>query len=97
MLDIQTRIAQLRRPNLLIKAARFGLDDYVRSAHLRRILEGEPPLKSAAVLVQLLDSEHAINNARIQKDTTYSAARHIDVLIAIMSEAQIYRACVCPT
>jgi len=27
MLDIQTRIAQLRRPDLLIKAARFGIDD----------------------------------------------------------------------
>ena len=54
MLDIQTRIAQLRRPNLLIKAARFGIDDYTRNTHLRRVLQSEPPVKPAAALVQLL-------------------------------------------
>lgn len=48
MLDIQTRVAKLRRPELLIKAARFGLDDYVRNTHLKQILKSAinraPPL-----------------------------------------------------
>ena len=54
MLDIQTRIAQLRGPNFLIKATRFGIDDYTRNTHFRRVLQSEPPVKPAAALVQLL-------------------------------------------
>ena len=54
MLDIQTRIAQLCRPSLLIKAARFGIDDYTRNTHSRRVLQSEPPVKPAAAMVQLL-------------------------------------------
>ena len=37
MLDIQSRLARLQRPKILINAARFGLDDYTRGTHLSRI------------------------------------------------------------
>jgi hypothetical protein len=88
MLDIQTRIAQLRRPDLLIKAARFGLDDYSRTVHLRRVLRSDPPARPAAALVQLLEAEAIMNDDRIKKQTTYSVARHVEALVAIMAEAQ---------
>tara|TARA_R110002072_G_scaffold298422_1_gene472365 strand:- start:718 stop:1011 length:294 start_codon:yes stop_codon:yes gene_type:complete len=97
MLDISARIAQLRRPGLLIKAARFGLDDYVRNMHLRRILKTESIPRPAPAVMQLLDIESALNTARIEKQATYSVARHVDVMIALMAEAQILRATSRPT
>ena len=97
MLDISARIAQLRRPSLLIKAARFGLDDYVRTMHLRRILKTETIPRPAPAVMQLLDIESALNTARIEKQATYSVARHVDVMIALMAEAQILCATSRPT
>tara|TARA_R110002051_G_scaffold57104_2_gene105789 strand:- start:15589 stop:15882 length:294 start_codon:yes stop_codon:yes gene_type:complete len=97
MLDISARIAQLRRPKLLIKAARFGLDDYVRNMHLRRILKTDSIPRPAPALMQLLDIESSLNTARIEKQTTYSVARHVDVMIALMAESQILRATSRPT
>ena len=97
MLDIQTRIAQLRRPNLLIKAARFGIDDNTRNTHLLRVLQSEPPVKPAAALIQFLESEAVMNDDRIKKQATYSVARHVEALIAIMVEAQTLRATSHPT
>lgn len=87
----------MRRPSLLIKAARFGLDDYVRTMHLRRILKTETIPRPAPAVMQLLDIESALNTARIEKQATYSVARHVDVMIALMAEAQILRATSRPT
>jgi len=97
MLDIQTRIAQLRRPNLLVRAARFGLDDYVRNTHLKRILNTEIIPRPAPAVVELLELESMLNAARIQKQATYSVARHVDVMIALMAEAGILAATTRPT
>lgn len=88
MLDIQTRVAQLRRPNLLVRAARFGFDDYVRNTHLKRILKTEIIPRPAPAVVALLDIEQQLDIARKEKQATYSVARHVDVLIALMAEAQ---------
>ncbi len=38
MTDFHTVLANLRRPRLLIRAARFGLQDYRRDRDLRRLL-----------------------------------------------------------
>ena len=97
MLDIQTRIAQLRGPNFLIKATLFGIDDYTRNTHFRRVLQSEPPVKPAAALVQFLESEAVMNDDRIKKQATYSVARHVEALIAIMVETQTLRATSHPT
>ncbi|WP_458790559.1 DUF6477 family protein [Yoonia sp. MH D7] len=92
MLDISARIAQLRRPRLLINAARFGLDDYVRDQHLKRILKTDIIPRPAPAVMQLLDIEYAMNGARVEKQATYSVACHVEVMIALMAEAQILRA-----
>jgi len=92
MLDIQTRVAQLRRPAILIRAARFGLDDYTRGTHLCRILQNDPAPKPAPAVMQLLDIEAALNDDRIHKRSTYSVARHVDVMIALMAENETLRA-----
>ncbi len=92
MLDLQTRIAQLKRPQLLARAARFGVDDYRRSVHLRRILGTEQLPKHGAALMQLLDREAELDALRIARTGEYRPAQHVEVLIAILGEAQLMRA-----
>ena len=92
MLDLQTRIATLQRPELLARAARFGLDDYRREVHLRRILQCEKLPRHGAALMQLLDLEAELNTLRLAKMGDYRPSRHVEMLIAILGEAQLMRA-----
>ncbi|MEP5155306.1 DUF6477 family protein [Planktotalea sp.] len=88
MLDIKTRLANLKRPQLLSKAAQHGVKDYRRKTHLPRVLQGPIPAKHHAILVTLCDLENHINTLRKTRDAAYSAARHVEVLIALIAEYQ---------
>jgi hypothetical protein len=89
MSDFRIMLANLRRPRLLMHAARFGLGDYRRERDLRRLVD-----KAASpeeTVPRLLSVEEALEATRIAGDASYSAARHIDVLIALLAEAQLLR------
>lgn len=91
MQDIYTRLSTIRRPRLLVAAARHGLLDYSRTRHLKRVLyTGTVPTPGAASM-RLMEIESAHNNARLEGCATYSVARHVDVLIALMAEARLLR------
>lgn len=92
MLDINSLIAKLQRPKLLVRAARFGLDDYRRERDLARALKTVKIPRSGEALLRLSDIEAEMNEKRLSKDATYSIAAHIDVLVAIMSEAKLFQA-----
>lgn len=91
MRDILSQVMGLKRPDLLVRAARYGVDDYVRETHLRRCLEDDTAPTPARALVALLDIEKQLNSERLLKTGSYSAAKHIDVLVAIMAEARAFR------
>lgn len=88
MLDIKSRLANLKRPKILAKAAQIGVKDYRRKTHLPRVLQGPIPAKHHAVLVTLCDLENHLNSLRKTRDAAYSAARHVEVLIALIAESQ---------
>lgn len=92
MRDIQTQARSLKRPKLLVRAARFGLDDYRRARDLRRCLNCDTLPTPGQALVLLLDLEKQINSERLAKSGSYVAARHVDLLIAIMAETEAFRA-----
>ncbi|WP_439156410.1 DUF6477 family protein [Yoonia sp.] len=92
MQDLQTRITTLKRPALLARAARFGVDEYRRDIHLRRILQADPLPRSAEAVMRLLDLEQDAEYRRKSRDGSYSAARHVELLIAIAGEARIMQA-----
>ncbi|EBA10991.1 DUF6477 family protein [Roseobacter sp. CCS2] len=92
MLDLHTRIATLQRPTLLARAARFGVDDYRRHVHLRRILHSDALPRHGKAIMQLLDIEAEMNGLRLDDAAHYRPARHVEVLIAILGEAQLMRA-----
>ncbi|WP_430464033.1 DUF6477 family protein [Tabrizicola sp.] len=87
MTDFRTILCNLRRPRLLIRAARFGLEDYRRDRDLRRLLAITAP--SERVLPQLLAEEARLEDIRKTGDITYPVARHIEVLVALMAEVRL--------
>ncbi|QBF31725.1 DUF6477 family protein [Thalassococcus sp. S3] len=92
MQDLIGMMAQLRRPRLLIRAARLGADDYRRERHLQRLLGYGGLPRSGTALIRLMEMERALNAQRKEDDASYSLTRHLDILIAMMGEARILRA-----
>lgn len=87
MTDFRSLLANLSRPRLLIRAARFGLGDYRRERDLRRLVDSH--LNPERAMPHLLDVEARLEQTRRQGDAGYSVSRHIDVLIALMAEARL--------
>lgn len=91
MRDILSQAIGLKRPKILVRAARFGLDDYRRDTHLRRCLRRDDAPTPGQALIALLDIEKQLNSERATNTGGYQPARHIDILVAIMAEAQLFR------
>lgn len=92
MTDLLTLLHSLRRPRLLIRAARHGVEDYRRDMYLSRLLGMSAPKRSGPVLMRLIEIEADLNAARLAESAGYSIARHVEVLIAMMGEARLLRA-----
>ncbi len=92
MQDILSMLNTLRRPRLLIRAARIGSQDYRRERHLQRLLGYGALPRPAAALLRLMEIEREMNEQRNGDEAGYSLTRHLDILIAMMGEAQLLRA-----
>ncbi|GAA4217378.1 hypothetical protein GGQ68_003150 [Sagittula marina] len=89
MKDLLGILNDLRRPKLLIRAARIGVQDYRRSSCLNRILgQGQTPRPGEAVM-RLIEIEADIDEQRRTADASYSVTRHVEVLTAMMGEARL--------
>lgn len=82
-------VKALRRPNLLIRAARFGLADYNRARALRKFTRSSVAPNPLRALSSLLGLEASLEEARRSGDASYSVARHVEVLIALMAETRL--------
>lgn len=92
MQNIAHRLKNLRRPPLLARAAQEGALSYSRKRHLQRVLGyGQLP-RTPDALAKLLDMEEELEGQRSADHAGYSAVRHLDVLIATVAEAQLFRA-----
>lgn len=92
MTDLLTMLNAIKRPRLLINAARIGMPDYRRETHLPRHLGDAQLPRSGEALARLIEIESDLDARRRDRTAGYSAARHVDVLIAMMGEARILRA-----
>jgi hypothetical protein len=89
MTDMTPMLAHVRRPRLLVRAARHGLAEYNRKRDLKRIFnlpQAPAPLRA---LDMLISEEARLDEQRRSEDAAYSIARHVEVLIALMAEAQL--------
>lgn len=89
MARTHTALAALRRPRLLISAARFGVAQYDREAVLRRIFGASIPAPGEPCLRRLLEHEAEIDGARKSALGTYAIADHVEALAAIMAESRL--------
>ena len=91
MQDIMGMLSSLRRPKLLVEAARVGASEYRRERHLGRIL-GMTPLRSGPAVFSLFEIETELNDCRVSGEGGYSASRHVEVLAALIGEANLLEA-----
>ena len=89
MTDIATLLKSLRRPRLLIRAARFGTSEYKRERDLKRITRTNVLPTPARALETLVEEESRVEEIRKSGDATYSVTRHIELLVAMMAEARL--------
>lgn len=91
MQDVLTRVATMRRPALLLRAARHGAPKYRRNIHLPRALNGLEPAKHGNAILRLLEEEERLNDLRLTGEAAYSATRHVMLMIAVLAEAALLR------
>lgn len=89
--DLKQAVAMLRRPRLLVRAARCGQEVYQRERDLKRIIDPRLGAGSDATLTALLAIEAHLDHDRCEGAASYSFARHVEVLIALMAEARTRR------
>ena len=88
MTNVASRLSALRRPRLLIRAARHGISDYDRETALDRLIEPGLSDTDENILTALLSAEAEVECHRREGHATYSIARHIELLVALMDEAR---------
>ncbi|RLJ41662.1 hypothetical protein BCF46_2628 [Litoreibacter meonggei] len=88
MIDLTRQLTDLRRPRLLVRAARHGISHYQRNRDLRRIT-GQSRSDSPRIVVEtLLHQEEQLEQTRLAHDGTYNVNKHIELLIALMAESR---------
>jgi len=96
MTDTAALLAGIRRPTLLIRAARFGIAEYRRERDLKRLLRRDRVASPARNLDQLMSEEARLEEDRRSGDAAYSVARHIEMLVALIAEARLVSRCPAP-
>lgn len=89
MTDLATVLNALRRPKILVRAARAGIVDYRRDRDLKRLLRQPRGPAPAQAIGTLLAEEHRLEANRTAGEATYSIQRHVAVLTAILAEARL--------
>lgn len=84
MTDFAAVLTELRRPKILIRAARAGLADYRPERDLRRLVRSAPE----AALAPLLAEERRLEATRTGGAGAYNIQRHVAVLTALLAEAR---------
>lgn len=89
MSDLMRILKSLRRPGLLMRAARLGAVEYRRERDLKRVLKSRNlPIPETAIN-NLLSEEDVLEEKRKTGDAAYSITRHVDIMIALISEANL--------
>ncbi len=89
MTDLFSLVSELRRPKLLIRAARAGVTGYNRNRDLRRVIRVAAAPSPERALSVLIEAEAEVEETRQKGCASYSFTRHIDLLIAMIGEAQL--------
>ncbi|MGR3486191.1 MAG: DUF6477 family protein [Paracoccaceae bacterium] len=88
----ETMVEALRRPDILVRAARHGVDHYRRATALPRLLGPGPVPGPRAAILRLLEREAAMEAARRGDGLGYEPASHVALVTALLGELRAARA-----
>ncbi|MEJ6708239.1 MAG: DUF6477 family protein [Amylibacter sp.] len=88
MINTHTILSNLKRPKILISAARLGMANYDRDADLRFIVKTQNTPNHGAAIETLLTREQELEVRRKDEQTSYSVQEHIRVLTALLAEVR---------
>ncbi len=88
MQDLYDNVFTLRRPRLLIQAARIGLGEYNRCRVLKKLSKSSITPAPHNAVQALLPVEESLEDARRSGDASYSPSRHVEVFTALLAEAR---------
>jgi hypothetical protein len=89
MTDLASVLNAIRRPTILVRAARAGVVDYRRDRDLKRILRQPRPAAPQQAIGSLLAEESRLEAIRAAGEATYSIQRHVAVLTALLAETRL--------
>ena len=89
MSDVAAMLNTLRRPKILIRAARAGVIDYRRERDLKKLIRQQGGTCARKTIDTLLAEEHRLETTRTSGDGSYNLHRHITLLTAIIAEARM--------
>ena len=88
MTDFANVLTALRRPKILIRAARAGVVDYRRERDLKRLFRTASATGGDRAIGTLIAEEGRLEANRTSGEATYSIQRHVAVLTALIAEAR---------
>lgn len=88
MTSLTMRLANLRRPSLMIRAARAGAILFDRHRDLARLGLSTYLSDPSECISVLMREEAELETARKLRSPSYELTRHIQVLIALIAEAR---------
>lgn len=91
MSEIHTQLPSLRRPRVLVRAAKDAALRYDRSKYLNKLGAGSPATTEHGFLAWLIAEETALESARKTRQQAYDPAAHILTLSAVMAEISAAR------
>lgn len=90
MTDLAAVLTEMRRPRILIRAARAGVADYRRERDLKRLIPADDRAALPHQLAALLAEELRLEEARLAGLAAgYRVHRHVAVLAALLAEARL--------
>ncbi|MBP7001183.1 DUF6477 family protein [Amaricoccus sp.] len=82
-------LTDLRRPKILVRAARAGIAEYRRDRDLKRLVRASADAAPGDSLQPLLAEERRLETTRTTGGATYNIHRHVAVLTALLAEARL--------
>lgn len=83
------QVQNLKRPRILVQAAKVGAQHYQRKRYLRDHFGSAAPGTASNFVQELLAKENLHNQQRIEKSAHYRAGQHLEVMIALIAEAKL--------
>lgn len=91
MTRFEETLSRIKRPAILLRAARVALDQHNHRNAIFRLFGEVPPIGSDDLFALLLEQEEYMNTQRKTGEANYSIARHILVLTALLHECRSSR------